>query len=42
VGAYPLLIGGLAELVGLKAAMFVIFVTPGYIFSIGMGQPADC
>jgi fucose permease len=32
----PLLIGGLAELVGLRAAMFFIFVTLGYIFSIGL------
>jgi fucose permease len=32
----PLLIGGLAELIGLRAAMFFIFVTLGYIFSIGI------
>jgi fucose permease len=32
----PLLIGGLAELIGLRFAMFFIFVTLGYIFSIGI------
>lgn len=32
----PLLIGGLAELVGLRYAMFFIFVTLGYIFSTGI------
>ncbi len=32
----PLLIGGLAELIGLRYAMFFIFVTLGYIFSIGI------
>jgi fucose permease len=32
----PLLIGGLAELTGLRTAMFFIFVTLGYIFSIGI------
>jgi len=32
----PLLIGGLAELIGLRFAMFIIFVTLGYIFSIGI------
>lgn len=32
----PLLIGGLAELIGLRYAMFFIFITLGYIFSIGI------
>jgi len=32
----PLLIGGIAELVGLRLAMFLLFVTMGYIFSIGI------
>jgi fucose permease len=32
----PLMIGGLAELIGLKYAMFLIFVTLGYLFSIGI------
>jgi fucose permease len=32
----PLLVGGLAEIVGLRYAMFFIFVTLGYIFSIGI------
>jgi fucose permease len=32
----PLVIGGLAELIGLRFAMFFIFVTMGYIFSIGI------
>ena len=32
----PLLIGGLAELIGLRLAMFFIFVTLAYIFSIGI------
>jgi fucose permease len=32
----PLMIGGLAELVGLRYAMFFIFITLGYIFSIGI------
>ena len=32
----PLLIGGLAELIGLRFAMFIIFLTLGYIFSIGI------
>lgn len=32
----PLLVGGLAELIGLRYAMFFIFVTLGYIFSIGI------
>jgi fucose permease len=32
----PLLIGGLGELIGLRSAMFVLFLTLGYIFSIGI------
>jgi fucose permease len=32
----PLLVGGLAELIGLRYAMFFIFITLGYIFSIGI------
>jgi fucose permease len=32
----PLLIGGLADIVGLKFAMLVMFATLGYIFSIGL------
>ncbi len=32
----PLVVGGLAELVGLRFAMFFIFVTLGYIFSISI------
>ncbi len=32
----PLLIGGLAELIGLRFAMFLIFITLGYIFSISI------
>jgi fucose permease len=32
----PLVIGGLAELIGLRFAMFFNFVTMGYIFSIGI------
>jgi fucose permease len=32
----PLLIGGLAEWVGLRLAMLFLFVTLGYIFSIGI------
>lgn len=32
----PLLIGGLAEWVGLRGAMLVILLTLGYIFSIGL------
>ncbi|NVO21261.1 MAG: MFS transporter [Bacteroidetes bacterium] len=32
----PLLIGGLGELIGLKSAMFFLFITLGYIFSIGI------
>jgi fucose permease len=31
----PLIIGGIAELVGLKLAMVTLFITLGYIFSIG-------
>lgn len=31
----PLLIGGLAELIGLRYAMLVLFVTLGYVLSIG-------
>jgi len=31
----PLLIGGIGELIGLKFAMLFLFVTLGYIFSIG-------
>ncbi len=32
----PLLIGGIGELIGLKFAMLLLFVTLGYIFSIGL------
>lgn len=32
----PLIIGGLAELVGLRLAMLIMLVTLGYIFSIGL------
>ncbi|MBL0739642.1 MFS transporter [Chryseolinea lacunae] len=32
----PLIIGGLAEGVGLQMAMLVMFITLGYVFSIGM------
>jgi fucose permease len=32
----PLIIGGIAELVGLKLAMTFMFITLGYIFSIGL------
>ncbi|MEI8046204.1 MAG: MFS transporter [Bacteroidota bacterium] len=32
----PLLIGGIGELIGLKFAMMLLFVTLGYIFSIGL------
>lgn len=32
----PLVIGGLAELVGLRGAMFFLFITLGYILSIGI------
>jgi len=32
----PLIIGGLAELVGLRVAMFFLFITLGYILSIGI------
>jgi fucose permease len=32
----PLVIGGLADLIGLKYAMFFLFITLGYIFSIGI------
>ena len=32
----PLIIGGLAELVGLRFAMLFIYVTLGYVFSIGI------
>jgi fucose permease len=32
----PLLIGGLAEIVGLRMAMVFLFLTLGYIFSIGI------
>jgi len=32
----PLLIGGLGELIGLKYAMLLLFITLGYIFSIGI------
>jgi fucose permease len=31
----PLIIGGIAELTGLKLAMITLFITLGYIFSIG-------
>ena len=32
----PLVIGGMAELVGLRGAMFFLFITLGYILSIGI------
>lgn len=32
----PLLIGGIGELIGLKFAMMLLFLTLGYIFSIGI------
>lgn len=32
----PLIIGGLAELTGLRTAMLFLFITLGYIFSIGI------
>ena len=32
----PLLVGGIAELVGLKLAMFFLFITLGYVLSIGI------
>jgi fucose permease len=32
----PLLIGGLGELIGLRFAMFFLYLTLGYIFSIGI------
>lgn len=32
----PLIIGGIAELIGLKFAMMTMFLTLGYIFSIGI------
>ena len=32
----PLVIGGLAELVGLRLAMLFLMLTLGYIFSIGL------
>lgn len=32
----PLIIGGLAELVGLQLAMLALFITLGYIFSVGL------
>jgi fucose permease len=32
----PLLIGGLGELIGLRFAMFFLYITLGYIFSIGI------
>jgi fucose permease len=32
----PLIIGGLAELIGLKFAMMTLFLTLGYVFSIGI------
>ena len=32
----PLLIGGLGELIGLRSAMCVLFITLGYLFSIGI------
>jgi fucose permease len=32
----PLLIGGLGELIGLKFSMLILFITLGYIFSIGI------
>jgi fucose permease len=32
----PLLIGGLGELIGLKFSMLLLFITLGYIFSIGI------
>jgi fucose permease len=32
----PLIIGGIAELTGLRFAMIILFITLGYIFSIGL------
>ena len=32
----PLIIGGMAEWIGLRLAMIVLFVTLGYIFSVGI------
>jgi fucose permease len=32
----PLVIGGIGELVGLRFSMLLLFVTLGYIFSIGI------
>jgi fucose permease len=32
----PLVIGGLADLIGLKFAMLVLFATLGYVFSVGL------
>jgi len=32
----PLIIGGIAELTGLRFAMVILFITLGYIFSIGL------
>lgn len=32
----PLLVGGLAEMIGLRFAMLFLFITLGYIFSIGL------
>lgn len=32
----PLIIGGLAEVAGLKLAMLTLFITLGYIFSVGL------
>ena len=32
----PLIIGGLGELIGLRLGMFFLYITLGYIFSIGI------
>lgn len=32
----PLIIGGLSDITGLKAAMFIIYLTLGYLFSMGI------
>jgi fucose permease len=32
----PLVIGGFAELVGLKYAMLVLFISLGYVLSVGL------
>jgi FHS family L-fucose permease-like MFS transporter len=32
----PLIIGGLSDRIGLKAAMFLLYITLGYLFSMGL------